>query len=101
MLYYCDKALTNDEASESYIVFLWMYYLCSHSSNCFLHPHIDFHGDMTEWHIYQLSVTTDRVTKIFHDKTKFKQYLSTYPALRRILEWKLQLNEANYAQENK
>jgi hypothetical protein len=34
----------------------------------------------------KLSITMDRDTKIFHDKTKFKQYLSTNPALQRILE---------------
>ena len=33
-------------------------------------------------------------------QTKFKQYLSTNPALQRILEGKLQHNEANKTQEN-
>ena len=39
-------------------------------------------------------------TKIFCDKNKFKQYLSTNPALQRILEAKFQQNECNYTQEN-
>jgi hypothetical protein len=34
-------------------------------------------------------------------KSKFKQYLSTNPALWRILEEKLQPNEANYTQKKK
>jgi hypothetical protein len=37
----------------------------------------------------KLSVNIDGETKIFQDKTKFKQYLSTNPALQRILEGKL------------
>jgi hypothetical protein len=36
------------------------------------------------------SIIINRETKIFHDKTKFKQYLFTIPALQRILEGKLQ-----------
>ena len=32
----------------------------------------------------KLSITIDRETKIFHDKNKFTQYLSTNPALQRI-----------------
>jgi hypothetical protein len=32
-------------------------------------------------------------TKIFQDKTKFKQYVSSNPALQRILEGKLQHKE--------
>jgi hypothetical protein len=47
----------------------------------------------------KLSITIDRETKIFHDKTKFKQYLSTNPALQRILEGYqriLQYKEGNY-----
>jgi hypothetical protein len=38
-------------------------------------------------------------TKIFHDKTKFKQYVSTNPAPQRILERKLQYKESIYTKE--
>jgi hypothetical protein len=48
----------------------------------------------------KLSVTKDGETKIFHDKTKFKQYLSTNPAIHQILEGKLQHKEGNYTQGN-
>jgi hypothetical protein len=37
---------------------------------------------------------------IFQEKYKFKQYLSTNPALQKILEGKLQPKEDNYIQEN-
>jgi hypothetical protein len=33
----------------------------------------------------KLSITVDGETKVFHDKTKFIQYLSTNPALQRII----------------
>jgi hypothetical protein len=33
----------------------------------------------------KLSITIDGETKVFHDKTKFTQYLSTNPALQRII----------------
>ena len=36
----------------------------------------------------KLSITIDGETKIFHDKTKFTQYLSTNPALQRIIDGK-------------
>ena len=39
-------------------------------------------------------------TKIFWDKNKFKQSLSTNSALQRILEAKFQQIECNYTQEN-
>jgi hypothetical protein len=39
----------------------------------------------------------DGETKIFHDKTKFKQYLSTNPALQKVTE-ELQHEEENYTQ---
>ena len=42
------------------------------------------------------SVTIDGETKIFHDKTKFIQYLSTDPAL---IIGKLQHKERNYILE--
>jgi hypothetical protein len=33
----------------------------------------------------KLSITIDGETKVFHDKTRFTQYLSTNPALQRII----------------
>jgi hypothetical protein len=33
----------------------------------------------------KLSITTDRETKVFHDKTKFTLYLSMNPPLKRII----------------
>jgi hypothetical protein len=42
-----------------------------------------------------LSITIDRKIKILHDKTKFKQYLSTNPALQRIIDEKCQHKEGN------
>jgi hypothetical protein len=47
----------------------------------------------------KLSITIDGETKIFYDKTKFKQYLSTNLALQRILDGKLQHKEGNYTLE--
>jgi hypothetical protein len=44
----------------------------------------------------KLSITIDRETKIFHDKTKFTQYLSTNPALQRIIDGKHQHKEGIY-----
>jgi hypothetical protein len=38
----------------------------------------------------KFSVTIDRETKIFHDKTKFTQYLSTNPTQQRIIDGKHQ-----------
>jgi hypothetical protein len=38
-------------------------------------------------------------TKIFHNKTKFTQYLSTNPALQRIIHGKHQHNGGNYTLE--
>jgi hypothetical protein len=48
----------------------------------------------------KLSITTVGGSKIFHDKTKFKQYLFTKPALQRIIEGKVQHKERNYTQGN-
>jgi hypothetical protein len=45
----------------------------------------------------KFSITIGGETKIFHDKTKFKQHCSTNLALKRILEGKLK--EGNYTQE--
>jgi hypothetical protein len=47
----------------------------------------------------KLSITIDGETKVFHDKTKFTQYLSTNPALQRIIKEKLQHKEGNHALE--
>jgi len=41
----------------------------------------------------------DGETKIFHDKTKFTQYLSTNPALQKIINGKAQHKEASYTLE--
>jgi hypothetical protein len=38
-------------------------------------------------------------TKIFHEKSKFIQYLSSNPALQRIIKGKLQHKEGNYTLE--
>jgi hypothetical protein len=48
--------------------------------------------------IYQakLSNTINGETKVFHDKNKFTQYLSTNPAFKRIIKGKLQHKEGNY-----
>ena len=47
----------------------------------------------------RLSITIDGETKIFHDKTKFTQYLSTNPVLQRIIGGKHQYKEGNYTLE--
>jgi hypothetical protein len=47
----------------------------------------------------KLSITIDGETKIFHDKTKFTQYISTNPALYRIIDEKHQHKEENYTLE--
>jgi hypothetical protein len=47
----------------------------------------------------KLSITIDGENKIFHDKIKFTQYLSTNPALQRIVNGKLQHKERNYTLE--
>jgi hypothetical protein len=43
----------------------------------------------------KLSITIDGETKVFCDKTKFTQYLSTNPAFQRIIKRKLQHKEGN------
>ena len=43
----------------------------------------------------KLSFTIDGENKIFHDKNRFKQYISTNPALQKVLEGKPQPKEAN------
>ena len=51
----------------------------------------------------KLSISIDGENKIFHDKTRFKQYLSTNPALQKVLEGKFHrqqsLTPANPKQE--
>ena len=43
-----------------------------------------------------LSIIIDGEIKMFHKKTKFKQYLSNYPTPQRILKLDLQHREGNY-----
>jgi hypothetical protein len=50
-------------------------------------------------YLAKLSLTIDGETKLFHDKTKFNQYISTNPDLQRIIMGKLQHKEGNYALE--
>jgi hypothetical protein len=48
----------------------------------------------------KLSITIDGENKVFHDKTKFTQYLSTNPALQRIIDVKHQHKE-NHPRKSK
>jgi hypothetical protein len=50
-------------------------------------------------HAVKFSITTDRETKIFHDKTKLTQYFSINQALQRIINGKNQHKKGNYALE--
>jgi hypothetical protein len=43
----------------------------------------------------KLSITIDGETKVFHDKAKFIQYLTTTPSFQRIIKGKLQHKEGN------
>ena len=47
----------------------------------------------------KLSIAIYREAKIFYDKTKFQQYLSTNPAIQRIIEGKCQCKEGTYTKE--
>ena len=47
----------------------------------------------------KLSITIDGETKVFHDKTKFTQFLSTNPALQRIIKGKHKHKDGNYTLE--
>jgi hypothetical protein len=47
----------------------------------------------------KLSITIDGETKVFHDKTKFKHYFSTNPALQRIITEKNQYKDGNHILE--
>jgi hypothetical protein len=51
-------------------------------------------------YLAKLSITIGGETKVFDDKTKFTQYLSTNPALQRILKGNLKHKKGNYALEN-
>ena len=48
----------------------------------------------------KLPITIDGENKIFHDKAKFKQCLSSDPALQKVLEGKLQPKEATCTDKN-
>jgi hypothetical protein len=48
-----------------------------------------------------LSITIDGETKIFDDKTKFTQYLSTNLSLQKIIDGKREQKEGNYTLEKK
>jgi hypothetical protein len=47
----------------------------------------------------KLSITIDGETKVFHDKTKFTHYLSTNPALQKIITEKNQYKDGNHVLE--
>jgi hypothetical protein len=47
----------------------------------------------------KLSITINGETKVFHGKTKFRHYLSTNPALQRIITEKKQYKDGNHALE--
>jgi hypothetical protein len=47
----------------------------------------------------KLSITIDGEIKVFHDKTKFTQYLSKTPALQRIIKEEHQHKDINYTLE--
>jgi hypothetical protein len=47
----------------------------------------------------KLSITIDGENKVFHDKTKFTYYLSTNPALQRIITEKNKYKNRNHTLE--
>jgi hypothetical protein len=47
----------------------------------------------------KLSISLDGEYKVFHEKTKFIQYLSTNPDLHRIIKGKHQYKDGNYTLE--
>jgi hypothetical protein len=47
----------------------------------------------------KLSINIDGETKVFHNKTKFTHYLSTNPALHRIITEKNQYKDRNHILE--
>ena len=48
----------------------------------------------------KLSIIIDRQNKIFHDRTRFNQYLATNSALKKVQERKLQPKEVSYINKN-
>ena len=52
--------------------------------------------------LYQakLSITIDGQNRIFHDRTRFSEYLATNPALHKVLEWKLQPKDVSSIHKN-
>ena len=48
----------------------------------------------------KLSITIEDQNKLFLDKTRFNQYLTTNPSLQKVLERKLQLKEVGYINKN-
>ena len=48
----------------------------------------------------KLSIILEGQNKVFHDKTRFHQYLVTNPALHKVLEGKFQPNEVGYINKN-
>jgi hypothetical protein len=48
-----------------------------------------------------ISINVDGENKIFHDKNKFKWYLSTNPGLQSILEGKFEYKEDTFTKEDK
>ena len=47
-----------------------------------------------------LLITIEGQNKIFHDITRFSQYLATKPALHKVIEEKLQPEEVGYINKN-
>ena len=47
----------------------------------------------------KLSINIDGENKTLHDKIRFNQYLSTNPALQKVLEGKLQPKEVSYTKK--
>ena len=52
-----------------------------------------------DYYTHQNSITIETENKIFHDKTKFSQYLFRNPALQRIIYGTHQYKEGNYTVE--
>jgi hypothetical protein len=48
----------------------------------------------------KLSISINEENKVFYDKTKFKQYLSRNPVLRKVVEEKLQRKDVNNTYES-
>jgi hypothetical protein len=61
-----------------------------------VHPFVS-----AQFYLVKLSIIIDRENKIFHDKTKFKQYLSINPVIQRIVEGKLQPCETDSREQKK